>query len=67
MSEETGQTAEEKKSREAAEEASALNKLTDRVSILHTYEHTLVLCKCSVSEVDYHLWVGLLFFLKCLW
>ena len=32
MSEETGQTAEEKKSREAAEEASALDKLTDRVS-----------------------------------
>lgn len=31
MSDEKGQTAEEKKGREAAEEASALDKLTDRV------------------------------------
>ncbi len=31
MSTETGQTVEEKKGREAAEEASALDKLTDRV------------------------------------
>lgn len=31
MSDEKGHTAEEKKGREAAEEASALDKLTDRV------------------------------------
>jgi hypothetical protein len=35
MSTETGQTVEEKKGREAAEEASALDKLTDRVCTLH--------------------------------
>ena len=34
MSDEKDQTAEEKKGREAAEEASALDKLTDRVGCL---------------------------------
>lgn len=34
MSDEKGQTAEDKKGREAAEEASALDKLTDRASLI---------------------------------
>ena len=45
MSEETGSTPDEKKGREAAEEASAMDKLTDRVS--HSSRRTDVYLKSS--------------------
>ena len=58
MSEETGQTVEEKKGREAAEEASALDKLTDKVNARLPFLNQMGRISCSLLCTQYcHLMV----------